>query len=114
MRAISGTRNRRSPTATTMTSRARVKRRRLRTAAIFRSMDGGMLAHPPALSRLVPALLLAALGDAGAAPRVPLSPQPADVAWPTRAWPTGPLPISPSALEPFLAVTAAPDPLLGE
>jgi CubicO group peptidase (beta-lactamase class C family) len=52
---------------------------------------------------------------AAAAPLVPLPPQPAGVAWPTSEWPTGPLPAGiDDRLEHALAVTATPQPKLGE
>ena len=50
-----------------------------------------------------------------AAPLVPLPPQPADVAWPTRVWPEAPPTIAtPAALDELLRVTDGKRPGLGE
>jgi CubicO group peptidase (beta-lactamase class C family) len=68
-----------------------------------------MLPHARALGILA---LLAA--PAAAAPLAPLPPQPAGVPWPTTAWPTAEPEVTPGALDRLLAVTAAPQPLLGE
>src|SRR5436190_6894984 len=106
MRARTGRSSRRTTsTAATTTTTARASKSPLRIRGILR----GMLPHARALGILV---LLA--GPAAAAPLAPLPPQPAGVPWPTTAWPTAEPEVTPGALDRLLAVTAAPQPLLGE